>query len=401
MSKAIAPIVAEVTHTEAVQSGLNKTQGRTLSPAAKNSVNRFVKANLNQATAPETNPGVDQRNKNAAQNKPQVSSEEQAFAMASKGITRKQGEKENVSKPEKRYQMAFSTDRYFLEQDLRTFEDSLTGERRCLADKAINLSDKDKGLRKFLLAEIILEQPDLNPERRARVGSQRTELLAQFGEYIEGQLAAIDHCIDKKMSAVQTREIVRAYALPQETPTDDRNTEMMNLFLSLEKSFDKNLKSTELRALHNKYVAILNREKSQSPSRVTTTRQHLIISRIYALRSLIKLADIHGKFLKACTKAKLRSLPKPSELMKSCLQITMSNDMFGGVNSLIRLAAAVSGPKHGPGNMFITNYNRLILQSPQLKNDYKNPFHRRQVSDHFDKTVRTSGLITNTKQKVA
>ena len=89
MSKAIVPIVAEVTHNEAIQSGLNKTQSRTLSPTAKNSVNRFVKANLNQAATLENNSGIDQRNKNAAQNKPQVSSEEQAFAMASKGIKRK------------------------------------------------------------------------------------------------------------------------------------------------------------------------------------------------------------------------------------------------------------------------------------------------------------------------
>ena len=151
--------------------------------------------------------------------------------------------------------------------------------------------------------------------------------------------------------------------------------------------------------LHNNFVEILKREKSQQPNRVTTPRQHAILSRLNQLSAIIKTQSLHKQFIRCCEKAKIKSLPKVSDLMDVCLQITVSNDMFAGVSTLIRSASAVQGLRAGAANMFVTNYNRQVLQSKLLHGMYKNNFHRKQVVDHLDKSMRTGGLFIAPKLK--
>lgn len=128
-------------------------------------------------------------------------------------------------------------------------------------------------------------------------------------------------------------------------------------------------------------------------TRVTTPRQYAILSKLNQLTTLIKAQSLHKQFINCCEKAKIKSLPKATDLIDACLQITVSNDMFSGVSALMRAASSVKGVRAGSANMFLTNYNRQVLQSELLRGLYKNNFHRKQVVDHLDKSMRTGGIF--------
>mgnify|MGYP006143623845 FL=1 len=400
MNAKITPVVAEVTHTEALQSGQNSNKAHSLSATQKSRVARFVKAHSNQHAADARNDkNIDQSNRASALAKPQVSAEEQAFAMSSRGLTRDNLPKQKVSPNVRRYQTMFTSDPLFLQKDMQSFEDSLRDKGLSLIDRSTKLNDQDKALRKYLLTEIILEEPNITPERKAIISQQRDYIKNEHGESILGKLSALDQAQSMNLSNISVREFVRAYSLLELPQADNKNAEIVELFKSIKPSMDKGNGTEQLVAMHNNFVEILKREKSQQPNRVTTPRQHAILSRLNQLSAIIKTQSLHKQFIRCCEKAKIKSLPKVSDLMDVCLQITVSNDMFAGVSTLIRSASAVQGLRAGAANMFVTNYNRQVLQSKLLHGMYKNNFHRKQVVDHLDKSMRTGGLFIAPKLK--
>ncbi len=319
--------------------------------------------------------------------------------MNARGLHRSKLPKHKVSTNVLRYQAMFTSDPLFLQKDIESFEASLRKKSPSLIDRSTKLSDQDKILRKFLLAEIILEDPSITPETRVLVGKHRDYLKNVHGEAILGKLSAIDQGHDMKLSNVSLREFVRAYSLIELPESEKKNAEILELFKHVKASIDKGDGTEQLVEMHNNFVEILKREKSQYPNRITTPRQHAILSRLSELSTIIKAQSLHKQFLSCCEKAKIKSLPKVSELMDACLQITVSNDLFAGVSALIRSASSVQGLRVGASNMFLTNYNRQILQSKLLHGMYKNNFHRKQVVDHLEKSMRTSGLMVVPKLK--
>lgn len=401
MSEKITPIIAEVTNTEAAQSGQNRNRPTGLSTSQKARVAKFVKAHSNQhAAATKSDKNIDQANKAAGLAKPQVSSDEQAQAIALRGLGRNQQSRRQLTPNIQRYHALFTTDPLFLQKDMQSLEDSLRDKGLSLVDRSTRLSEPDKALRKYLLTEIILEEPNITPERKAIISQQRDYLKSQYGEAIEGKLNALDQGKKMHLKGIGLREFVRAYSLLELPQADNKGGEIFELFRSLKASMDKGKGTEELVRMHNGFVEVLKREKTQHPNRITTPRQQTILSRINQLNILIKGQSLHKQFLKGCEKAKVKSLPKLADLMETCLQITVSNDMFAGVSALVRSASAVEGLRKGSANMFLTNYNRQVLQSDLLHGLYKNNFHRKQVVDHLDKSMRTAGLLIIAKLKV-
>ena len=401
MNTRVNPVIAEVTNLEAAQSGQNRSNTQGLSAAQKSRVARFVKAHSSQqATNPaKTETGVDQGNKSAALAKPQVSAEEQNQTMSARGLTRDQLPKREVTLNMRRYQALFTSDPLFLQKDMQSLEDSLRDKGLSLVDRATKLDNTDKILRKFLLTEIILEEPDISPERKAIIGNHRDYLKSEYGEQIQGKLSAFDQGKAMKLSNISLREFVRAYSLLELPQNDNKGSEIMELFKSLKPSMEKGNGTEQLVRMHNGFVEVLKREKSQQPTRVTTPRQYAILSKLNQLTTLIKAQSLHKQFINCCEKAKIKSLPKATDLIDACLQITVSNDMFSGVSALMRAASSVKGVRAGSANMFLTNYNRQVLQSELLRGLYKNNFHRKQVVDHLDKSMRTGGIFLLPKMK--
>ena len=202
-----------------------------------------------------------------------------------------------------------------------------------------------------------------------------------------------------KMPAIKLRDFIRAYQMFEveitDTNKDPRTSDLLDVFRSIIK---KNMHSEdftpEIVKMHNGFVEILTREKSQNPTKITSIRQHLILCRIQQMGLLIKTQALHKKFLNACDKANIFALPKLADLMEVCIQIVASPDVFTGINSIVRMASGVDSKRQAAQNIFMTNYNRLILQSDLLKNLYKNPFHKRQVIEHLDKTIKAAGILT-------
>lgn len=394
MNAKVTPVVAEVTNLEAAQSGQTRTNAPGLNATQKSRVAKFVKAHSNQQASNTGNEkSIDQRNKSVALGKPQVSAEEQAFAMNASGSNRKERSKKEISVNVGRYRALFTSDPLFLQRDMQSLEDSLRDKGLSLVDKATKLNDSDKALRKFLLTEIILEEPNLSPERKAIITQHRDYLKTEFGEMIQGKLSALSQGKYMKLGNISLREFVRAYSLLEAPQADNKGAEIMELFKSLKNSMEKGDGTEQLVRMHNGFVEVLKREKSQQPNRVTTPRQHAILSKLNQLSTLIKTQSLHKQFIKCCERAKIKSLPKATDLIDASLQIIVSNDMFAGVASLIRSANSVKGSRAGAANMFITNYNRQVLQSDLLRGLYKNNFHRKQVVDHLDKSMRTSGIF--------
>ncbi|WP_394673141.1 hypothetical protein [Limnobacter sp.] len=120
----------------------------------------------------------------------------------------------------------------------------------------------------------------------------------------------------------------------------------------------------------------------------------MILSRINQINLLIKAQGIHKKFLNCCTAAKLSGLPSLSNLLESCLQTVASAEVVTGLNSLVRIASAVSANNRPGKNIFITNYNRLVLKSDLLEDLYKNGSHRKQVTDGIDKNLKAAGVLS-------
>lgn len=400
MNAKVAPILAEVTNTEAAQSGQLRSKPKGLTATQKSIVAKFKKAHSNQhAAATKNDKNIDQANKTAGLSRPQVSGEEQAQAMALRGLTRDQQNRRNLTPNVQRYHALFTSDPLFLQKDMQSLEDSLRDKGLSLVDRSTRLNETDKALRKYLLAEIILEEPNITPERKAVISQQRDYLKSQYGEAIEGKISAVDQGRQMKLKGIGLREFVRAYGLLELPQADNKGGEIFELFRSMKASMDKGKGTEELVRMHNGFVEVLKREKTQHPNRITTPRQHTILSRISQLNLLIKTQSLHKQFLQSCEKAKLKALPKSSDLMETCLQITVSNDMFAGVNALIRHATAIEGLRKGAANMFITIYNRIVLQSDLLHGIYKNNFHRKQVVDHLEKCMRTAALLTIAKLK--
>ena len=401
MSKLLPPpILSEVNTTEALQGGLATRQTQTLNARQKSRVNEFIKAHAKASEA--ATPTLDQNNLKAAQAQPQVSATEQAAAVASRGHSDIQAKKSPGSRFRTTYKLLYTSDKHFLEKDLRSFKESLQDGVKSLVDHAQHLNPQEKALRKWILAQIALENQALPESTKLLFHVESKKLLAQHGEYINSAIAFAEAGETLKLSKPKLKEFIRAYQLMEFEsggPGQEVNSsELMTIFKSIKPVLDRPNYTQELVNMHNSFIGVLQREQTQNPAKVTSTRQHMVLSRIKQFGWLIRTTDLHQKFLKACSKAQVHALPKLGDLVEACLQTIIASDMYAGINSIVRMAGAVDAASQNPQNMFITNYNRLVLQNDLLKTMYRGNFHRKQVVDHMEKTVKSAGILANTSQ---
>lgn len=401
MTKLIPPpILSEVNTTEALQGGLAARQTQALSAKQKSRVNEFIKAHAkaNEATAAT----VDQSNLKAAQAQPQVSATEQASAVAARGHGDIQAKKSQASRFRTTYKLLYTSDKHFLEKDLQSLIDSLKDGVKSLVDHAQHLNPQEKALRKWILAQIALENQALPESTKTLLHVESKKLLAQHGDYIESAIAFAEAGETLKLSKPKLKEFIKAYQLMEfeggSAGQEVNSSELMNIFKSVKPVLERPNYTQELVNMHNGFINVLQREQTQNPAKVTSTRQHMVLSRIKQFGWLIRTMDLHQKFLTACSKAQVHALPKLGDLVEACLQTIIASDMYSGINSIVRMAGAVDAASPSPQNMFITNYNRLVLQSDLLKTMYRGNFHRKQVVDHMEKTVKSAGILANTSQ---
>ena len=248
-------------------------------------------------------------------------------------------------------------------------------------------------MRKYLLANIVLERGTVKPEEQSDIQNLQTKLLDKHGDYIRGSIAAAEVGKALKLSPLKLKDFVRAYQMLDMPDRDGKTPELILLFRSLKKSIDAGRSTQEMVKLCNGLYAVLKREKSQSPSKATATRQHILLSRIRQLQTLTILKSKHQQFLGTCKKAKLYALPSLGELMNISLQITVGGDTIVGTNTLAKIAGAVGTQRPGAQEMFIPHYNRFILQSTELAGLFKTQFHQKQVSDHVVKSIKSSSIL--------
>lgn len=389
MNTPISLPVNQVTATEAAQSGLSTNNTRKLSDVQKMRVDRFVKAHLNNAASP-TATASDQA-KTAALQKPQISADEQLATVGLMGAARPQTRRAQ-GRNTMLYQALFKGDDDYLELDLQDFQKTLVNKNQSLVDLSA-WPDDQKSLRKYLLANIILESKTIKPDLQTEIQNLLSKLLATHGDFIRGSIAAVEVGKTLKLSPLKLKDFVRAYQMLDMPQSDGKTPELILLFRSLRKSIDAGQGTKEMVKLCNGLYAVLKREKSQSPSRVTSMRQHILLSRIKQLQTLTIAKSKHTQFLNTCKKAKLYALPSLGELMNTCLQITVGGDTIVGTNALARMAGAVGTQKPNAQHMFIPHYNRFILQSKELIGLFKTPFHQKQVGDHILKSIQSNSIL--------
>ena len=183
----LVPIVSEVTALEALQSGANTDKGKQLAPAQKKKVANFIAAHA-PTNAQSSDDLIDKGNLQAGLAQPQVTSTEQAFAVAAKG-------REDIQRPNKfsvnrkLYKTLYTSDPVFLKRDLESYEKSLTTQSKSLVDTSKGLNPQEKALRKHLLIQIALENESLPDDQHKLFTKAQSELMREHGDFIRGSLS--------------------------------------------------------------------------------------------------------------------------------------------------------------------------------------------------------------------
>ena len=154
MNQIVAPVVSEVTTTEALRSGGSTQQLKPLSPKQKSSVNAFIKAHRPEDTPDVT---VDAKNLQQGLAQPQVSNTEQAAAVAARGHDANKDRARATSIPKRAYQVLYTPDAKFLQSDVDSYTESLKTGVKSLVDMAQGLSAEQIAMRKWLLTQLTLE----------------------------------------------------------------------------------------------------------------------------------------------------------------------------------------------------------------------------------------------------
>ncbi|VWX34786.1 conserved hypothetical protein [Limnobacter sp. 130] len=388
MAITIPPIVQEVTTAEALQSGaLAKKQ---LSAVEQKKLNNFIRAHAQRNSSGE--PPVEVTQKNRLEGKPQVTAEEQAIAVAAR--SREDAHAKRASEKYKEaYRVMFTSDMTFLSKDLISLNTAVKTKSKSLVDLAGNLRPEEKALRKFLLVSLLLEEPGLSKTEIKDLNTYKKSLNSEHGDFISGSISAFEVGKQSRLSQATLREFIKAYQTIEIQPHVDA-PDILSLFKAIRNNVTKEDFSADMNKMRDGFINILSREKTQNPKKITAPRHYMILSRINQINLLIKAQGIHKKFLNCCTAAKLSGLPSLSNLLESCLQTVASAEVVTGLNSLVRIASAVSANNRPGKNIFITNYNRLVLKSDLLEDLYKNGSHRKQVTDGIDKNLKAAGVLS-------
>ena len=381
----------EVTTTEAAQGSL--ANRRPLEGEGKKRVERFIAAHAQSSTDKSGNLGKPK----AASNEPQVSAAEQQQAVLQRGITSTGAQKKSArSKYVTVYKTLFTSSDSFHYKDMMSMLQSLRNRGKSIVDLAGDLNPSEKALRKFLLLKSLEEEHEglLTPNERVEVNINRKKLEAEFGDFIQGTLGAYDIGLSKSFKGPSLREFIKAYQVIEVQPNTAGSPDLHSLYKLIKKDLEAGAPRSKLIAMQEGFVQILNREKTQEPSRVTTSRHHIILSRIKQFGLLINLHALHDKFLNWGRTAKIQGLPNLTQLTETCLQAVMTNETLAGANSLVAIASAVRAEKLPARNAFITNYCRWVLLHDLLIGMYRNAGQRKILVENIERNTQLSAILS-------
>jgi len=198
----------------------------------------------------------------------------------------------------------------------------------------------------------------------------------------------------KAFKGPSLREFIKAYQIIEIQPNTISVPDLHVLYKLIKKDLEAGAPRSKLIAMQEGFVQILSREKTQEPSRVTSPRHHIILSRIKQFGLLINLHALHGKFLDWGRTANLQGLPSMAQLTESCLQAVLTNETLAGANALIAIASAVRSDKLPARNAFITNYCRWVLLHDLLIGMYKNSNQRKILVENIERNTQLSAILS-------
>jgi hypothetical protein len=404
-----APSIQNVNTTEILQTGITQK-----TPLEKEDIQKRVKSFIAQhasKSAPTDNTGTENDSKKSSasvhaaptQNvagMPQVSGEEQQQAVLQKGgITTSAEASERQGKAnafKKVYRALYYDNAEFFELDMTSLLNAIRSKRKSVVDLADDLNPQQKSLRKYLLLEALKEQGPavLTDGDRQEIQVHRTKILSEHGEFITGSLGAYNAGLSQKFQGPSLREFIRAYQMMEVQPNTSAITDIYNLYKTIKKDIQAGAPVEKLVQMQKGFINVLSREKTQDPSRITSPRHHMILSRIKQFGLLISLHHLHARFLKWGEKAKIQGLPNAVSLIETCLQVVLSNETLAGANALVAIASAVrSDHITAAKNSFISNYCRSVLLDDTIVKLYRNANQRKILVEHIERNTQLSAIL--------
>lgn len=388
---ALRPLVQEITSDELQRSGSVKKE---LTPSEEARVKRFLNAHAfaNIDSADSTEATVNDKNSKAMlDGKPQVTAQEQANAYATKGFDSDLTKKPATSKNKQLYRLLFTSDPSFLEKDILSLKKSIQTKGKCLVDISANLNPKEKALRKYLLAAIVLEKDDLSKTEIHELNLYKKSIMIEHSEFIVGSISAFEVGKLSKRDVTTLKEFIRAYQTFEIEPQSD----LFSLFNKIKKNISQDDFVQKIVKMREDYIHVLSREKMRSPSKATTQRHYGILNALNQFNLLLKTHIIHKLFLDCCGKANLRGLPSLVNVLEAFLQTIATAEVSAGINNLIRIASAVTADGKTPGkNIFITNYMNGVLNNIEHKNLYKTSSHQKIIGETLLRNAKAGGILS-------
>ncbi|MCR2747239.1 hypothetical protein [Limnobacter parvus] len=377
-----------VTAQEALQSG--QRPQNTLTTKEKSKVGRFVEAHRTSKTGHQ--PDAVQQIRNAELGKPQISAAEQMAAVASSGRLNRPGSSSRKFFKQM-YKVLFIDNEDFLNRDLLHFVKSLKQASSGFVESSSTLSQDQKTLRKYLLAEIGQNTDFLSQSDQRLLNAYKANLSAAEEDFIQQSIAAFKSAASQPMKRVSQREFVKAFAV-MDTSEAETSNELARCFKLYAHLIDAPDFVSQMKMVRHGLIDLLKRENVKQKKGENRTREHQIASRINAINLLIKSHLINKKFLDVCNRSALKSLPKLSALVEHCYQIVVAIDLVAGVTALIKASAQVKGEGKQAKGVFIANFDRLVLQSDLYKDLYKNSAHRQHIVDAITKHAKAFAVLS-------
>ncbi|HEX4878576.1 MAG TPA: hypothetical protein VFV39_01920 [Limnobacter sp.] len=393
------PLVQDVSTTEALQGGLATTQ-RTLTQKQSERVQKFIAAHVKPDTgvAAQLSKGESPTHPHAVAGA-QVSAEEQQQAVLARGgrtsfkRTTKTG---TQSKFQLLYQTIFTSDDVFFQRDLQAEVSAVRRRSKSLVDIATKLSPQEKTLRRYLLLEHALSGVDVTlPEtEQADVRVALNKLIASHGEYIAGTIGAYEVGKAKRLQGPGLREFIKGYQFLDEQSGMISAVGLHPLYKSIKPILIAEKKAIQkLTDMQKGFVEVLVREKTQRPSRATSPRHHLMLTKIKQLGLLIAVHQDHASFL-AWAKKSMRNLPDEIELTELSLQLVSTKETLPAVNTLVRFASAVESDQLPARNAFAANYRRWLLEGKNMQSLFVNPEHQVSVIKQINQNMAAGAILS-------
>lgn len=335
---------------------------------------------------------------------PQVTAEEQAQAMLSRGLDedrqRKTGRLRELAK--RVYQAAFTMEESFLELDIKDQEHALLTGSRSAVDKSESLTEDQKALRTYLLLNMLadsLERRD--PPDTALLRKVEAKIASLWAgpraPYIQQALRMYANQVGAGASTVDLREKMRMFRAVKDDLRDGAEAGGFNGLYHLYQRLigqanDETFPSILARASDERAVKI---ERHKAGGDALKASQHLLLTEKRKLQVLEVAFKLHKAFLSSCSQFVKEGLPSALNLLGSTLKIVSSFEVTAGIREVVNTASNLGSEKPNASHIYMVNYNNKVLASPVLERFYGSGYHRVTVVDMVQKNLVAGALCAN------